>query len=79
LIARVSAWLDAQKATPGTVVAITHASVIRAAMVCALDAEPRSFWHINVAPLSLVRLSHHGRWTLTSMSSGKAEAASEED
>jgi broad specificity phosphatase PhoE len=80
LIARVSAWLDAQKAMPGTVIAVTHASVIRAAIVCALEAEPRSFWHIDVAPLSLTRLSsHHGRWTLTSMSSGKTDAMNEED
>jgi broad specificity phosphatase PhoE len=79
LIARVSAWLDAQKATPGVVAAITHASVIRAAIVYALDAEPRSFWHINVAPLSLIRLSHHGRWTLASMSSGKVDAIDDED
>jgi broad specificity phosphatase PhoE len=60
-------------------VAITHASVIRAAIVYALDAEPRSFWHINVAPLSLIGLSHHGRWTLASMSSGKADAIDDED
>ncbi len=72
LIARVSNWLDAQSAMPGTVVAITHASVMRAAIVCALRAPPRSFWHIDIAPLSQVRLSGHGgRWTLASISSGK--------
>jgi broad specificity phosphatase PhoE len=80
LIARVSGWLDAQKESQGTVLAVTHASVIRAAIVCALKAEPRSFWHIDVAPLSLTRLSgHRGRWTLASMSSGKADAMSDED
>jgi broad specificity phosphatase PhoE len=72
LIARVSNWLDAQSVAPGAVVAVTHASVIRAAIVCALKAEPRSFWHIDIAPLSLIRLSGHGgRWTLASISSGK--------
>jgi broad specificity phosphatase PhoE len=79
LIARVSTWLDAQKAIPGTIVAVTHASVIRAAIVCVLEAEPRSYWHIDVAPLSLTRLSHHGRWTLASMSSGKTDTMSDED
>jgi broad specificity phosphatase PhoE len=80
LIARVSTWLDAQKAMSETIVAVTHALVIRAAIVCALEAGPRSFWHIDVAPLSLTRLSgHHGRWTLVSMNSGKADAMSEED
>jgi broad specificity phosphatase PhoE len=75
LIARVSAWLDTQLAAPGVVLAITHASVIRAAIVCAIVAEPRSFWHIDIAPLSLTQLSGNGgRWTLVSMSSGKADS-----
>jgi broad specificity phosphatase PhoE len=73
LIARVSSWLEAQKAVPGIIVAITHASVIRAAIVCALEAEPRSFWHIDVAPLSLTELgANNGRWTLVSIVPGKA-------
>jgi broad specificity phosphatase PhoE len=79
LIARVSEWLDAQSAAPGSVVAVTHASVIRAAIVCALKAPPRSFWHIDIAPLSLVRLSGHGgRWTLASISSGKTSRSGED-
>ena len=74
MIARVSAWLDRQLTTPGAMLAITHASVIRAAIVCALEAEPRSFWHIDIAPLSLTQLSGNGgRWTLASMSSGKTD------
>jgi broad specificity phosphatase PhoE len=73
LIARVSSWLEAQKATPGIIVAVTHASVIRAAIVCALEAEARSFWHIDIAPLSLTELSaNNGRWTLASIVPGKA-------
>ena len=75
VIARVSAWLDTQLTIPGAVLAVTHASVIRAAIVCALKAEPRSFWHIDIAPLSLTQLSGNGgRWTLVSMSSGKADS-----
>jgi len=75
LISRVSDWLDTQKAMPGMIVAITHASIIRAAIVCALKAEPRSFWHIDIAPLSLTKLcGNNGRWTLVSISPGKADA-----
>jgi broad specificity phosphatase PhoE len=75
MIARVSAWLDTQLTKPGVMLAVTHASVIRAAIVCALEAEPRSFWHIDIAPLSLTQLSGNGgRWTLVSMSSGKADS-----
>ena len=39
MIARVSAWLDTQLTKPGVILAVTHASVIRAAIVCALEAE----------------------------------------
>jgi broad specificity phosphatase PhoE len=75
MIARVSAWLNTQLTTSGVILAVTHASVIRAAIVCALEAEPRSFWHIDIAPLSLTQLSGSGgRWTLVSMSSGKADS-----
>jgi broad specificity phosphatase PhoE len=78
IIARVSAWLDTQLTTPGAILAVTHASVIRAAIVCALRAEPRSFWHIDVAPLSLTQLSGKGgRWTLVSMSSGKPDSGND--
>jgi broad specificity phosphatase PhoE len=75
LIERVAAWLDAQMATPGKIVAVTHASVIRAAMVHAIEAGPLSFWRIDVAPLSLTRLSaNNGRWTLVSLAAMEAES-----
>jgi broad specificity phosphatase PhoE len=65
---RVAVWLGEQLATKGKVLAVTHASVIRAAIVHAIEAGPRSFWRIDVAPLSVARLSgHDGRWTLVSL------------
>jgi broad specificity phosphatase PhoE len=68
LMQRVAGWLDAQAAAPGVTLAVTHASVIRAAIVHAIDAGPRSFWRIDVAPLSLTRLNGEiGRWTLVSI------------
>ncbi len=77
LMARASAWLDAQQATPGVTLAVTHASVIRAAIVHAIEAEPRSFWRIDVAPLSLTRLNGaDGRWTVDSI--GKMNTAPRE-
>jgi len=72
-MARVSTWLETQRAAPGITVAVTHASVIRAAIVGALQAEARSFWHIDIAPLSLTELSaNNGRWTLVSIVPAKA-------
>ncbi len=68
LMKRVATWLDAQTATPGVIVAVTHASVIRAAILHAIEAGPRSFWRIDVAPLSLTRLNGEAsRWTLASI------------
>ncbi len=66
LIARIGDWLDAQAAIPGPVIAITHAAVIRAAIIYAIGAAPGSFRHIDIAPLSMTQLSsHNGQWTLS--------------
>jgi broad specificity phosphatase PhoE len=68
LIARVGEWLDVHRDEAGKMLAITHASVIRAAVVHAIDAGPEAFWRIDVAPLSLARLSgNHSRWNLVSI------------
>jgi broad specificity phosphatase PhoE len=75
VLARVAQWLDAQGGAPGVTVAVTHASIIRAAILHAIEAGPRSFWRIDVAPLSLTRLNGDGRrWTLASI--GPMRAAS---
>ena len=66
VLARVRGWLDAQAALDGTAVAITHAGVVKAAVVTALDAPPAAFWRVDVAPLSITELhAHDGRWTVT--------------
>jgi broad specificity phosphatase PhoE len=68
LTLRVARWLDGQNSEPGRILAVTHASVIRAAVVHAIGAPPQSFWRIDIAPLSMVRLSGiHGRWNLASI------------
>lgn len=65
LLARVSGWLDTLHNSDGRIVAVTHAAVIRAAAVLTLDANPRSFWRIDVAPLSFSKFhAQGGRWTL---------------
>jgi broad specificity phosphatase PhoE len=64
LIARVGTVLDA---LPGSrrVLAISHAAVVRAAIVHVLGAPPATFWSIDAAPLALVQFSHDGRrWRL---------------
>ena len=65
LIERVGAWLTQSLAREGATLAVTHASVVRAALVTALGAGPSAFWRVDAAPLSLARLSGHGkRWNL---------------
>ncbi len=68
LLARVRLWLDAEAASRGVTLAITHPAVVRAAIIAAIEAPPASFWRLDVAPLSLARLSGHaGRWRLVSL------------
>jgi broad specificity phosphatase PhoE len=66
LSGRVSAWLDLRSDEGGHTVAITHASIIRAALLHVLRAPPSAFWNIDIEPLSVVRMSGDGRrWTLS--------------
>lgn len=65
--ARIRRWLEgaAARLDAATVVAITHAGVIRAAAVTALAAPIAVFWQIVVAPLSVTELRlHDGAWSL---------------
>jgi broad specificity phosphatase PhoE len=66
LMDRVAQWLEAENAGSGAAILVTHATVVRAAIVHAINAPPESFWRIDVAPLSITRLSgREGRWNLT--------------
>jgi broad specificity phosphatase PhoE len=69
LLARVAAWLDALP--HGKIVAVTHAGVIKAAVVHAILATPQSFWRIDVPPLSHTVLSRQSHsWTLRTLAAG---------
>jgi len=47
-------------------VAVTHPAVIRAAILLALDIPPKSFWRIDIAPVSqTVMHFRKGCWTLS--------------
>jgi broad specificity phosphatase PhoE len=63
--ARVGRWLDAQALEDGIAAAITHAGVVRAALVHLLRAPIEAFWRLDVAPLTITELhAHDGRWTV---------------
>ncbi|MDQ0396327.1 histidine phosphatase family protein [Labrys monachus] len=64
LVRRVGAWLDGE-AFAGLSVAVTHASVVRAAVVHAIGAPAASFWRIEAGPLQMADLRRSARgWTL---------------
>jgi broad specificity phosphatase PhoE len=68
VIERIGAWLTQSLAREGATLAVTHASLVRAAIVNALGAGPSAFARIDVAPLSLARLSgREGRWNLVAL------------
>lgn len=65
LVNRVRSWMDSLTTTRSRLVAVTHPSVIRAAILIALDAPPKSFWRIDIAPVSRTVLHFRGHaWTL---------------
>jgi broad specificity phosphatase PhoE len=68
LLTRIANWLDKLGDGDDRIIAVTHASVIRAAAIVALDANPKSFWRIDIAPLSFSRFQARGsRWTVHSL------------
>jgi broad specificity phosphatase PhoE len=67
LVNRVHRWMDGLVSTRGRLVAVTHPAVIRAAILVALDAPAKSFWRIDIAPLSRTAMHFRGQaWTLRS-------------
>lgn len=68
LLGRVGAWLEQpETAAPRTLV-VADPAVIRAAIVCALDAGSPTFWRVDIRPLSLAVLQRTDRaWRVRSM------------
>lgn len=65
---RVSAWMAQQARERGHTLAISHAAVIRAAVIEVLDAPAEAFWHVDIEPLSLTDLRFDGRrWALRAL------------
>jgi broad specificity phosphatase PhoE len=61
---RVGAWMDRQAETAGTVLAVTSASVIRAAIAHVLDAPIAATLRIDIAPLCAAEFSFNRVWRL---------------
>ena len=63
VLRRAAAWLDRRIGENGHGVAVTHAAVIRCAILHAIGAPTHSFWHLDIGPFSMTELRHDGsRW-----------------
>ncbi len=67
LVDRVAGWMESLTTTHSRTVAVTSPAVVRAAILVALDAPPKSFWRIDIAPASRTVMHFRGHaWTLRS-------------
>lgn len=72
VVTRAASVLDELLPLRGHTVAVTHAAVIRAAVVHILGAPLQAFWKIDVEPLSATELTSDGkRWALRATSLGQ--------
>jgi broad specificity phosphatase PhoE len=62
--ARVRSWLAEVAERDAAVLAISHASLIRAVLAEALDLPGAAVMRVDIAPLSLTILSYHRGWRL---------------
>lgn len=65
VVRRVSSWLEAALTGRGHVLAVTHAAVIRAAIIHILGAPGQAARHLDIVPLTVTDLRNDGRrWTV---------------
>lgn len=73
---RISNWLDDCLAAGGHSLVVTHAPVIRVAVLKTLSAPLASFWRIDVEPLAIADIRSDGRrWALRSLGRANETAA----
>ncbi|GGE71759.1 histidine phosphatase family protein [Sphingomonas prati] len=70
VVARVAPWLDGLCDADGTVLAVTHAMVVRAVLVHSIGLPAAAAMAIDVGPLSQTVLSSNGRWRLQGLREG---------
>ncbi|TCU22488.1 broad specificity phosphatase PhoE [Rhizobium azibense] len=65
LAGRAALSMETQSVLGGHVIAVSHAAVIRVAILNVLQAPLSSFWLADIEPLSVIRMTHNGRrWAL---------------
>ena len=75
LLERVGTLLQCWPDRAGRVAAVTHAAVVRAAVVVVLRAPPAAFWDIDVAPGALTELHRsESRWRVVRVNAAGYQA-----
>lgn len=64
---RVAPWVDGLPVSDGAICAISHAMTIRVALAHMIDMPLHTTLAIDIAPLSRLHLSFHGRWRLQAL------------
>jgi len=73
VLKRFAGWRDGLDAQSGTLIAITHPLVLRAAIACTLGVGAQAMFQIDAAPLTVVRLSSAGgRWKFQALVPARA-------
>jgi broad specificity phosphatase PhoE len=67
VVARAGEWMDAQVRTSGRILAITHPTVIRAALSIVLQCPVESVFNIDIVPLTRTTISFSGKWRLQAL------------
>ncbi|MBA8880430.1 histidine phosphatase family protein [Phyllobacterium myrsinacearum] len=76
LLHRVSGWLTTHMDDGGHTIVVTHALVIRAAIIHTLQAPVSAFWRIDVEPLSFTELNSDGqRWMMRACANSPPSSA----
>lgn len=64
VLTRVGQWMEDIRSQPGQHVIVTHASVMRAAIVHALGGTAAQMRHVDIAALSVACTAWNGQWRL---------------
>lgn len=67
VMSRVELWMAEQSQTTGRVLAVTHPTIIRAAIAVALQCPVQSVFSVDIVPLSRTTLSFNGKWRLQAL------------
>jgi broad specificity phosphatase PhoE len=67
VVQRIAAWLHA-RTEAGRLIAVTHPSIVRAAILYVLDAPLTAYYRMDAAPFHCTELTYDGRrWMLHAM------------